>query len=372
MSMLFSPFQIGPLSLPNRIVVLPMCQYVAQGDGLVRPWHVMHYGNLSVSGAGLVIVEATGVQDTGRISPNDLGLYNDAQQAAFKALLDGIRTFASARFGIQLSHAGRKASSQPFDDPNPVPVGAGGWLPSGPSPATHNDRWPIPHEMSATDIEQVVGHFVAAARRADRAGFDLIEIHGAHGYLISSFLSPVANRRQDEFGGSLENRMRLPLTIARAVRAVWPADKALGFRLNGTDWIEGGIEIEETVAVARALKGLGVDYVSVSSGGNTRAQKLPPMTPGYQVGLAERVRKETGITTLAAGLIVTPAQAEHIIASGQADLTGIGRAVLDNPRWGQHAQYVLDGKADNYPRSHWRAGPGIWPGFPLAHPDASR
>ncbi|MER1968038.1 NADH:flavin oxidoreductase/NADH oxidase [Castellaniella sp. GW247-6E4] len=367
MSILFSPLSIGPLRIQNRVVVLPMCQYVAQGDGLLRPWHIMHYGNLATSGAGLVIIEATGVQDTGRISPNDLGLYNSEQEARFTELLAGIRTFSPAKFGVQLSHAGRKASSQPFDNPNPVPVDAGGWLPSGPSPSTHNDRWPTPHELSRSDIESIVDSFVAAARRADRAGFDLIEIHGAHGYLVSSFLSPVANQRRDEYGGSLENRMRLATTIARAVRAVWPADKALGFRLNGTDWIEGGIVIDETVAVAKTLKGLGVDYISVSSGGNTRAQQLPPMVAGYQVSLAERVRKDAQITTLAAGLIVTPTQAEHIVASGQADLTGIGRAVLDDPRWGLHAQHALGDKT-NYPRSHWRASPEAWPGFPMAHP----
>lgn len=366
MSTLFSRFNLGELTLDNRVVVPPMRQYMANADGLPAPWHDMHYGSMAISGAGLVIVEATAVEQLGRISSNDLGLYSDEQEQALKKLVARIRTFASPKFGIQLAHAGRKASSKPFDSPGFVPTDQGGWIPIGPSPVAHSDRWPTPRAMSRSEIERVVESFAASAARANRAGFDLIEIHGAHGYLISSFLSPVANQRTDEYGGSLTNRMRLAVAAANSVRKFWPADKALGFRLNGTDWVDGGITIEETTELAKVLRDAGVDFVSISSGGNARGQKLPPIIPGYQVFLAEAVRKGAGIKTMAVGMVLTPQQAEIIVANGQSDLIGVARATLDNPRWALHAAQAL-GSEVTYPKPYWRTAAKNWQGYQFLH-----
>lgn len=366
MSNLFSSITLGGLTLENRLVVPPMCQYVAGADGVPVPWHRMHYGSMAISGAGLVIFEATAVQAFGRISPNDLGLYTDGQESALAALLRELRTFSSAKFGIQLAHAGRKASSEPFDNPYPVAPANGGWIPFGPAAVAHSDRWPVPIALTEADINAVVESFVRAAQRADRAGFDMIELHGAHGYLISSFLSSIANHRTDKYGGTLENRMRLAVDVARAVRDVWPAHKALGFRLNGTDWFDGGITVEETAALASVLKDCGVEMLSVSSGGNARGQKLPPLLPGYQVPLASAIKKSAGICTMAAGLILTGAQAERIVSIGDADLIGIGRGMLDDPRWPLRAAQELGAEVSS-PRSYWRSRAGQWPGYDRVH-----
>ena len=366
MSKLFEPFKLGGLTLANRVVVPPMCQYMCV-DGLPSPWHEMNYGTLGISGAGLVIMEGTGVEDIGRISPADLGLYNDEQEAALAAMLARIRTYATAKFGIQLAHAGRKASSQGFDVPYPAPPEEGGWTPIGPSAIAHSDRWPTPTAMSQAEIDRVVESFATAARRADRIGYDLIEVHAAHGYLISSFLSPVANARTDGYGGPLGNRMRFAVEVARAMRASWPEEKAVGFRVNGTDWIEGGITPEETTELARALRGCGMDYVTVSSGGNARGQRLPPVEPGYQVYIAKAVREGSGIATLAVGMILTARQAEEIVASGRADLVGIARATLDDPRWALHAAQELGAEVE-YPRPWWRLTGKHWPGYKLVRP----
>ncbi|MBJ6135260.1 NADH:flavin oxidoreductase/NADH oxidase [Ochrobactrum sp. Q0168] len=363
---LFSPIKVGGLELVNRIAISPMCQYMAKADGKVTPWHTMHYGSLAVSGAGVVIIEASAVSPEGRISPCDLAIYNADQEEHFRELLSNIRTYSSTPIGLQLAHAGRKSSSEPFDSPNPVTIEQGGWIPIGPSSVRVKENWPAPNEMSLTDIDDVIASFVSAATRADRAGFDLIEIHGAHGYLISSFLSNIANLRTDKYGGSLEHRMLFAITLARAVRKVWPRSKAIGFRLNGSDWVESGISVEETAKVAAKLKDIGIDYVSVSSGGNSSNQKLPPVTPGYQAPLAASVRKLSGLTTMALGMILEGPQAEGILSSGQADLIGIARAALDNPRWPLHAAQSLGVKVE-YPRPHWRAASGIWPGYDIVH-----
>ncbi|MBV9528298.1 NADH:flavin oxidoreductase/NADH oxidase [Sphingomonas sp.] len=366
MSSLFNGIVLGELSLQNRVVVPPMCQYMAT-DGLPCPWHDMHYGGLGISGAGLVIMEGTAVEAIGRISLGDLGLYNDEQEAALKQMLARIRTYSTAKWGIQLAHAGRKASSQVFDAPYPVPPEEGGWIPIGPSAIAHSDRWPAPTEMSQAEIARVVESFTDSARRAGRVGFDLIEVHAAHGYLISSFLSPVANRRTDDYGGSLENRMRFALQVASAVRAAWPSHKALGFRVNGTDWIDGGITIVESIKLAKALRLAGVDYLAVSSGGNSRQQKLPPVVPGYQVHIAQAIKEGSGIATMAVGMILDPKQADEIVASGRADLVAIARATLDDPRWALHAAQAL-GEEIAYPRSYWRTTGKTWPGYKLVHP----
>jgi 2,4-dienoyl-CoA reductase-like NADH-dependent reductase (Old Yellow Enzyme family) len=331
----------------------------------------MHIGTMAISGAGLVILEGTAVEDIGRISPNDLGLYNDAQEEALRDLITRVRTFSQARIGIQIAHAGRKASNTPFDGREPAAVGEGGWIPIAPSPIPPKDNWPTPIEMTEADISRVVAAFVATAQRADRAGFDLVEVHAAHGYLISSFLSGSANQRIDRYGGSLENRMRLGLEIAAAVRAVWPREKALGFRINGTDWTEAGISVEEATAFAAGLKQAGVDYVTVSSGGNSRDQKLPEVVPGYQTNLAEAVRKGADITTMTVGMILSGPQADKIIADGKSDMIGVARATLDDPRWGHHAAEAL-GEDPHYPRPYWRVASKYWQGYKFAHPSAER
>ncbi|MFP1646353.1 NADH:flavin oxidoreductase/NADH oxidase [Pontitalea aquivivens] len=365
MSLLFSATQVGGVTLRNRVVVPPMCQYMAT-DGLPSPWHHMHYGNMAASGAGLVIVESTAVVAGGRISPACLGLYRDDQEAALRDMLDRIRSFSDCNFGIQLGHAGRKASCEPFDSYGYVPPDNGGWSPIGPSALRHSESWPLPKVMDKADIEAVVDSFVQAARRADRAGFALAEIHAAHGYLISSFLSPLANARTDAYGGPLENRMRLAVEVARAVRNIWPRSKALGLRLNGTDWKEGGITLDETVVVAAALRDVGVDYVCLSSGGNSRGQQLPALEPGYQSFLAEAVRRSTGMMTMAVGMVLTATQADELLQQGKADLVAVGRAALDDPRWALHAAQEL-GDEIAYPKPHWRAGAKVWPGYPLVH-----
>ena len=367
MKHLFSQIKLGGLVLKNRIVIPPMCQYSAGTDGVATPWHHMHIGTMAISGAGLVILEGTAVEDIGRISPNDLGLYNDAQEEALHDLVARIRTFSSTPIGIQIAHAGRKASNTPFDGREPVPVDAGGWIPIAPSPVPPKDLWPTPIEMTVADISRVVAAFAAAATRADRAGFELLEVHAAHGYLISSFLSRNANERTDDYGGSLENRMRLAMQVAEAVRAVWPKQKALGFRINGTDWTEAGISVEEATAFAAALRKVGIDYVTVSSGGNSRDQKLPAMVPGYQTDLSEAIRKGADVTTMTVGMVVTADQAEQIIAKGKSDLVGVARATLDDPRWGHHAAQAL-GEEPAYPKPFWRVAAKYWPGYLFAHP----
>lgn len=367
MSHLFSQIKLGGLTLPNRIVISPMCQYSADTDGLPTPWHHMHIGTMAISGAGLVIVEGTAVEDIGRISSNDLGLYNDAQEEALRDLIARIRTFSSTSIGIQIAHAGRKASNTPFDGREPLSVGAGGWVPIAPSPVPPKDVWPTPIEMNDADISRVISAFAAAAMRADRAGFSLVEVHAAHGYLISSFLSRNANQRTDDYGGSLENRMRLGIQVAEAVRAVWPKQKALGFRINGTDWTEVGISVDEATAFAAALKKAGIDYVTISSGGNSRDQKLPAMQPGYQTHLAETVRKGADITTMTVGMVVTAEQAEQVIEKGKSDMVCVARAALDDPRWGHHAAHAL-GEEPAYPQPFWRVAAKYWPGYQFAHP----
>jgi 2,4-dienoyl-CoA reductase-like NADH-dependent reductase (Old Yellow Enzyme family) len=369
-SSLFSEIKLGGLTLRNRVVVPPMCQYMAV-KGLPTPWHDMHYGSMAISGAGLVIIEGTAVEDIGRISPNDLSLYNDEHEAALRMLIARARTFSSAKWGIQIAHAGRKASNEPFDSRNPVPVGSGGWIPIAPSPFSHTENWPTPKEMSEVDIARVVECFAASAMRADRAGFDVLEVHAAHGYLISSFLSPLANQRSDRYGGSLENRMRLALEVAAAIRKVWPSSKAVGFRANGTDWTESGITIDETIELAKALRREGIDYMTVSSGGNGKHQVLPPLVPGYQVFLAQAVREGSGIATITVGMILKAEQAECIVASGQSDMVGVARATLDDPRWALHAAQAL-GEEIAYPKSFWRLTSKYWPGYKFVHdPQAS-
>jgi 2,4-dienoyl-CoA reductase-like NADH-dependent reductase (Old Yellow Enzyme family) len=366
MSALFSPFTMRGLTLPNRIVVAPMCQYSAS-DGNASDWHIIHLGHLALSGAGLLILEATGVEPQGRISGECLGLYSDDNEAALARVLAVVRRYSAMPLGIQLSHAGRKASQKRPSAPGPVDTRA--WPLVGPSALAFSEDRQTPSELDGAGMQRIVDAFAQATRRAARLGLDMVEIHSAHGYLLSSFLSPLANRRTDAYGGSLANRMRFPLEVFDAVRAAWPAEKPLGVRCNGTDWHGSGITPDEAVAYARALREHGCDYVDVSSGGN--AVTPVPFEAGYQVPFAARVRAEAGIATRAVGLIRTAQHAEAIVSSGQADMVALGRALLNDPRWPWHAaedlgvtmpvphQYRRAATRENIPtRDHIPVAPG--------------
>ncbi|SFM14542.1 2,4-dienoyl-CoA reductase [Desulfomicrobium norvegicum] len=355
MSALFSPISLGNLSLQNRIVIAPMCQYSAQ-DGLPTDWHLIHLGQLAVSGAGLLIIEATAVEPAGRISPQDLGLWSDETEAALTALRRTLRNHSSMPVAIQLAHAGRKgATARPWDGGASVSFGRGGWTTSSASALPFEPEDAPPVEMDANGIARVVKAFRRAAERAQNCGFDCVELHCAHGYLMHQFLSPLSNQRQDEYGGSLENRMRLPLMVFREIRAVLPQGFPLGVRISATDWIEGGWDLEQSTVFAARLKELGCDYIHVSSGGLSPLQKIKP-GPGYQVPFAAHIKRETGMTTIAVGLITQPRQAEEIITSGQADLTALGRGMLYDPRWPWHAAAEL-GACVDAPSQYLRCEP---------------
>jgi 2,4-dienoyl-CoA reductase-like NADH-dependent reductase (Old Yellow Enzyme family) len=360
---LFSPIKLAGVELDNRIVVAPMCQYSAN-DGCASDWHITHLGMLANSGAGLVVVEATHVERHGRITHGCLGLYSDDCELTLKQVIDIGRRYGTTKFGIQLAHAGRKASSQrPWEGGGALKPGEDPWETIGPSALPFGPGWHVPREMTAADIARVREAFVSAAQRAVRIGFDAIELHGAHGYLIHSFMSPFSNKRTDEYGGSFENRLRFPLEVARAVRAVVPRSTALGARITGSDWLDGGLTPADAVAFTKALKEVGLDYVDVSSGGIT-AEARTPTTPGYNVPIADEVRRATGIATRTVGLIVMPKQAEEVIAEGKADMVALARAVLDNPHWGWYAAQVL-GAETKRPVQYLRASSKLWPGMAM-------
>ncbi len=356
MPQLFTPLAIGPLTLPNRIVIAPMCQYSAV-DGNATDWHLIHLGRLALSGAGLLIVEATAVSAAGRITPGCLGLYNDANEAALARVLQAVRhTGTPMPLAIQLGHAGRKASSHtPWDGGQQIPLDQGGWLAQAPSALPHGDGELPPAALDDAGLQQVQDDFVAAARRAVRLGFQAIELHAAHGYLLHQFLSPIANQRTDAYGGSLANRMRFPLQVFSAVRAAVPAGVAVGMRLSATDWVDGGWGPDDSVAFTQELKRLGGDFIHVSSGGVSPRQQIP-IGPGYQVPLAAQIKREAGLPTLAVGLITEPQQAEDIIASGQADAVAIARGILYDPHWPWHAAAAL-GAQVQAPKQYWRSQP---------------
>lgn len=328
MSLLFSPWKIKSLALRNRLMMSPMCQYQAV-EGRLVDWHFVHYGARAVGGAGLVMVEATAVSPEGRISPGDLGIWDDSFIGPFARLVDFIHSQGAAA-GLQLAHAGRKASTR---NARPLPPGEGGWAPVAPSAIPFDAGFPEPRELSAAEVENLLSRFEAAAHRARAAGFDLVEMHGAHGYLAHEFLSPHANRRADAWGGSFENRTRFLLEAVRRLRAVWPRDLPLFARVSATDWSEPeGWTLEDTVRLARDLKALGLDLLDCSSGGMLPRAKVP-VAPGYQVPFAERVKRETGLATGAVGLITTGAQAEDILRQEQADLIVVGREFLRDPHF---------------------------------------
>lgn len=355
MSHLFSPFALGPLQLANRIAVAPMCQYSAN-DGLAADWHMIHYGHLALSGAGLLILEATAVSPEGRISPADLGLWSVEHQQALAPIVQAIRRHAPIKLAVQLAHAGRKASSAPpFEGGQALAPGQGGWQTVAPSALPHAPGDPLPLALDQAGLDRIKTDFVNAALRAYALGIEAIELHGAHGYLLHQFLSPLANQRNDQYGGSLENRLRFPLEVYDAVRAAVPRDMALGMRVSASDWVEGGWDIEQTLVLAQALKQRGADFIHVSSGGVSPLQQIP-LGPGYQVHFAQRIKAETGLPTIGVGLITEPLHAEAIVANGQADMVGLARAMLYNPRWPWHAAAAL-GAQVAAPPQYWRSQP---------------
>jgi len=349
MSMLFSPLAIGPLTLTNRIIIAPMCQYSAQ-DGQAQDWHLMHLGGLALSGAGLLITEATAVSPEGRISASDLGLYDDATEAALGRVVSAVRKHSPIPLAIQLAHAGRKASTAlPWLGGQFIPPDAGGWLPVAPSALPYTPGDLAPQELDAEGIARIRADFVASAKRAARLGFDAVELHAAHGYLLHEFLSPLSNQRTDDYGGSLENRMRLVLEIFADLRAALPEPLALGVRISATDWIDGGWDLEQSIELTRRLKDLGAAYIHVSSGGLAPQQQIV-LGPGYQVPFAEAIRRATGLATFAVGLITEAGQAEGIVAGNQADAVALGRAMLFDPRWPWHAAALLGAQVDCPPQ----------------------
>ena len=343
MTHLFEPFSARGVTLRNRVGMPPMCQYSAGLDGVATDWHLTHYGARAAGGAGLIIMEATAVEARGRISPHDLGLWDDCQIGALARVVRFGQSQGAA-MGVQIAHAGRKAgTAQPWKGGKPLADADGGWQPVGPSPIAVDEAYRVPHELSKAEIQDVQAAFAAAARRAAEAGFDWLEIHGAHGYLIHSFLSPLSNQRTDEYGGSFENRARFALETARAVRLAWPAHLPLTIRLSCTDWLEGGWTLEETVALATLLKQEGLDLIDCSSGGTSARAKVP-VGAGYQVPFAEAVRRGAGIATAAVGMITQPMQADEIVRNGRADLVLLGRELLRDAYWPIHAALALGQK----------------------------
>ncbi|MGH8688928.1 MAG: NADH:flavin oxidoreductase/NADH oxidase [Burkholderiales bacterium] len=363
---LFTPLQLGGITLANRVVVSPMCQYSAV-DGAMTDWHLVHLGSLACSGAGLMIIEATGVTREGRISHGCTGLYHDANEAAMRRAVEVYRGIAKSPIGVQIGHAGRKGSAQvPWAGGKALGPGESPWQTVAPSALPYDADWHSPRELSPADIRAVVDAFAAAAQRAKRIGLDLVEMHSAHGYLLHQFLSPNCNKRTDAYGGSLENRMRAPLEIARALRETWPQERALGARITASDWAPGGFEAADAAAYAKALKQVGFDYVCVSSGGAVPQQKIK-VEPGYQVGLAGAVRKGAALPVMAVGMIAEPQQAEDILQAGEADMVALARGMLDDPRWVWHAAERFGVKLD-LPPQYRRARHDLWPGARLARP----
>ena len=356
MSVLFSELPLRELSLRNRILVSPMCQYSAD-RGRATDWHMLHLGHLALSGAGLLFTEATAVEADGRITPGDLGLYDDACEEALRPVLAAIRRWSKTPVAMQLAHAGRKASCRvPWQGGRQIAPGAAdGWRTHAPSALPFHDEDAAPLALDAAGLARVRDAFAAAARRAERLGIDAIEVHAAHGYLLHQFLSPLSNARTDAYGGSLENRMRFPLEVFEAVRAAYPAHKPVGVRVSATDWVEGGWDLDQTVEFAQALKARGVDFIDVSSGGLSPQQQIAA-GPGYQVPFAEAVRARTGVTTFAVGLITEPKQAESIVKEGKADAVALARAMLYDPRWPWRAAAELGATVDAPPQ-YWRSAP---------------
>ncbi len=333
---LFTPITLRGVTLENRVVVPPLCQYSSK-DGVAQDWHMLHLPGMAISGAGLVVFEMTDVEPIGRITPWCAGLWSDEQEAALARVISSCRQYGHSKLGIQIAHAGRKASCDvPWRGGKGLSEEKGGWQTIAPSAVSFGEGYGTPRAMVAADFDRVLDGFVSATRRAARLGFDSCEMHGAHGYLLSSFFSPLGNRREDHFGGSIENRMRFPLQVFSAMREVWPSDKPLGVRLSCVDWVDGGTTLEDTIVFARALKDAGCDFICCSSGGVV--SMVPPLIrANYQVQFADRIRREVGIPTRAVGMIFTGRQADAILAEDKADMIAVGRGYIDDPRWAWHA-----------------------------------
>ena len=359
---LFQPIEVGGLSLANRIVIAPMCQYSAV-DGCMTDWHLIHLGHLSLSGAALLIIEATAVLPEGRISWGDVGLWNDETEAAIGRTLESIRRWSPIPIGIQLAHAGRKASTEiPWKGGKQIAPGApNGWQTEAPSPIAFADGENAPVALDRAGLDRVRDGFAQAAKRAARLGIDAVQLHGAHGYLLHQFLSPLSNRRDDDYGGSLENRMRFPLEVFDAVRAAFPADRPVTMRVSGTDWVEGGWDAEQTIAFAQALEARGCAALHVSSGGLHPAQQIP-VVPGYQVPFARAVKQAVTMPVVAVGLITETEHAEAIIGNGDADMIALARGVLYDPRWPWHAAAEL-GAQVHAPSQYLRSQPRRFKGL---------
>ena len=361
---LFDPLSLRGLALPNRIVVSPMCQYSAD-EGGATDWHLIHWGQLLLSGAAMMTIEATAVSSVGRITPGCLGLYDDATERALDDRLARARRQAPPMaVAMQLAHAGRKGSSaRPWEGGAQIALAKGGWTALAPSAVPHADGETPPAALDAAGLARIRDEFVTAARRALRLGIDALELHMAHGYLLHEFLSPLSNRRDDAYGGTLGNRLRFPLEVFDAVRAAWPAERPLGVRISGTDWVDGGWAIEDSIVLARELKARGIDWIDVSAGGVSPRQKIPAPSPGVHVPFARAIREATGVTTMTVGLITEPRHAESIIADGDADLVAMARAFLRNPRWPWRAAAELGATVRGVPqylRAATREAPGIF------------
>ena len=361
---LFDPIQMRGVEIPNRITVAPMCQYTAQ-DGIAGNWHLVHLGQFAISGAGLTFVEATGVEPEGRISPGCTGLWSDAHEEAFKPIIEFFRSYGSGKIGMQLGHAGRKASVD-------VPWAGGAplkderaWQTFGPSALAYADGWHTPDELGDNSMKRILDAFVDATERCARLDFDVIELHSAHGYLMHQFLSPISNQRTDQYGGSLENRMRFPLEVFDAIRAAWPDDKPLGVRYSATDWVEGsGWDVPEAVAFTKELAARGCDFVDVSSGGNSPDQDIK-VGPGYQTRFASEIKRQVPeMTVMTVGKITDPHQAEHILQSGQADMVALARGITYDSRWAWHAAEALGDPRAAFPPQYARSHPSMQ-GLPI-------
>ena len=351
-SYLFSPIKLAGIELENRIIVAPMCQYSADA-GSATEWHIMHLGQFAVSGVGLIITEVVGVEMDGRISPGCLSLCSDQHEANLKRVIDFCYNFGNTRMGIQLGHAGRKASTDlPWYGGKPIASSdPRGWQTEAPSAIPYAaEGWETPKELNKDSMSRIKNAFIESTIRADRIGFEVLELHAAHGYLLHQFLSPLSNRRTDQYGGSLEERMRFPLEVFDAVASVWPKNKALGVRFSATDWVEASSwDLKEATRFASELKKRGCNFIDVSSAGNSPEQKID-VGPGYQTGFAADIRRETGLPTMAVGQITEPKQAEAILRSGQADMVSLARGMLQNPRWAWHAAEVLNEEAAYAPQ----------------------
>lgn len=346
-SRLFSPIRLRGLELANRVAVSPMCMYSAE-EGRATDWHLGHLSQLALSGAGLLIAEATAVEPRGRITHGCLGLYDDGCEEALGRVLAACGRYGAAKMGIQLAHAGRKASNRrPWEGGGPLQPDEAPWPVVGPSAVAYDDGWQVPEEADQAALEAIKQAFVAATERCQRLGFELIELHGAHGYLNSAFVSPLSNKRKDRYGGSLENRIRFPVETFEAMRAAWPAEKPMGYRLQASDWAAGGWDLESAVVLAGALKEAGCDYLVVSSGGNAADQRID-IGPGYQIPFAKAVREATGIVTMGVGMITEAYQAETLVREETVDMVALARAFLADPRWALRAAAELRAEVPLY------------------------